>query len=581
MANESGDNTTSTDTEPLRSNVSTGRDNLMEVGPFRVYDVDCPEKWDPLNETLLVRYAIHDPNRRAVSGRILYLVPAGGGAREIVHTQTLTPAQFMQGRHELEAGQQWDGTISEGLTDRIGQKVRIDISPIWARVEIWNHSGSYSGGTGEYLSFDSDTSGIDAVAEARWETHRSIPYEDPDEPDLGWTKMTILVRNVREGTAVRIRVARIADIRLEGLDEIYAETERNAADQPGLEGCIVRGGRVVLADGTEPYVRWNRYSEHWPYENENNFYCFHLAFGEEGVFMVASERDYENHERDCLHMRFTVFIQAPSTDLSYHVDAARSLNRFFRRQTKYFRSYLKIRQFNSLQDWANHVRYRYIVIILGHASCGCEHADHPRKTDGSFKRVFRRRFASDQNICPDDLDETPNYGGCGQKNGVQHYILLGRFPSGASPATHAGKQSWLGNDATWDNNQRAHLSVEDVGGTHVSMTWIPRFLFHTGGCSTMLTTNFGEYFVKAGTKFYSGWIYVGLDFAEYRFSRRLFRRWIKGTSTDRPAAEYLTNRFVQAYASAAAIPSVSRYHPRLIDRSCRPVPPSTLEDILT
>ena len=109
-------------------------------------------------------------------------------------------------------------------------------------------------------------------------------------------------------------------------------------------------------------------------------------------------------------------------------------------------------------------------------------------------------------------------------------------------------------------------------------SWRPRFLYYTGGCRSILTTNFGEYFVRNGTKFFAGWTYVGLDYAEYRMIRRLFRRWIKGTRADPAPAEYLTQRFVQAYAAVSQNQSISRYHPRLIDTTCTPVPPTDLED---
>ena len=95
------------------------------------------------------------------------------------------------------------------------------------------------------------------------------------------------------------------------------------------------------------------------------------------------------------------------------------------------------------------------------------------------------------------------------------------------------------------------------------------------------TSKLGEYWVKSGTKFYSGWTYVGLDYAENIFSRHLFRRWIKGTSAEPAPAEYLTQRFIQAHARASSLSQPGRYYPRLIDRTCNPVPPDQYEAILS
>jgi hypothetical protein len=560
---------------------STGSDNLFGIEPFSVRVEAYTQRWDPQSHGLPVVYRIVDPNHRVRSGRILYMVPAAEGAREIVHIQPLTSTQILVGRHELAEDQRWDGVITRGLTDRIDQRVMVDLSPVWVRVEIWNTSGDYAAGPGRQLSLDSRTADIEAIAEARWDNHRCIPYDDPDEPELGVTTMVLRVKNVQEGTPVRIRVARIKDIANPLFDQAYVETGEDPANQPDLEGAAVRSDEVLLPSGIEPAVRWNRYDQHWPEENENNFYCFHVAFGPRGQYMIASQRNYDSHERECLHMRFTVFIHAPSTNLSYHVDAARALNRFFQNRTDYFRSYMKIRPFRSVSDLVKHMNYRYIVIIFCHSSCACDHAGHPRRPDGSLKRVFQRRFSPDQNACPDDLPETAVYGGCGHREGIEHHLYLGRLPSNATPAAHAGKELWLGNDQTWNDDQRLLLSVEGVLDRRMHIRRGPRFLFHTGGCRTMLTSNLGEYWVKSGAKFYSGWTYVGLDYAENIFSRHLFRRWIKGTSAEPAPAEYLTQRFIQAHARASSLSQPSRYYPRLIDRTCNPVPPGQYEAILS
>ncbi len=83
--------------------------------------------------------------------------------------------------------------------------------------------------------------------------------------------------------------------------------------------------------------------------------------------MPASERDYESSERACLHMRFTVFIHTASIDLAFDIKEDIALHRFFRAQTRYYRSYLMTGPPKSAaQQWADYFKHRYIVVINSH-----------------------------------------------------------------------------------------------------------------------------------------------------------------------------------------------------------------------
>ena len=596
--------------DPLRRDVSTGKDNPVQVKPFEVYNVRCPAKWDPsANDRLKVEYHIKDVNGKALSGRVIYSVPglksAAANSPEavpiIVHKQSLMRDQITQGSHTI---QQWDGVITEGLTDRKGKKVTADLSPISVRVEIWNKNTPAPGKQigdgktdvpGENLSSDSTTVDIDAIQEAYWNNNWCIPYDDPMEPQYGWTWMTIKVRNVLEGIPVRIRVLRIRfdkgkkksiyDI----FGEIYAETGKDPKKQEGLEGAFVRGGQVVIGDGTElPYVQWNNYKEHWKYPDENNFYCFDVAFGKRGDYIAASERDYKDPEKEkkCLHMRFTVFIHCSDPALKETLKAGRKLDSILRsKKVKYFRSYLKVGPLNK-NAWLKHFRHRYIVLLLGHAGCNCEDPTHPtydkKNKKGVViakdkkKDVYEEEFPLYSNKCPKKgKPDEESYGGCGSRKGMQHWIWLGVLK---------GKKNWLGNemvynwwtgrDLTWRKGKREEKKMEKIPMSKLAP---PRFWLEAGVCRSLLTTNLGEYFVCKGTRFFSGWIYTAYDDVAGPFYVPLFRDWILGTDTEKPPAEYLTSRFLQAYAKYASLESVRTGGPCLIDRSCNLGPPNPPE----
>jgi hypothetical protein len=527
----------------------------------------------------------------------------------ILHKQTLTRAQITHGSHLL---QQWEGTITEGITDRKGKKVTADLSPISVRVEIWNKSsdapGKLTGGgktdvPGEYFSSDTTTVNIDAIKEAKWSSSWCIPYDDPDEPQHGEVKMKVEVRNVAEGTPVRILVARIGEGDKPPVtrDHPYIMTGQEPELQPGLEGAKVNGNRVLLSDGSEPYVRFNKYEEHWKYEG-NNFYCFSLSFGERGRWVVASERDYVDKEKDCLHMRFTVFIHRSSPVkgkmmLDQYTKYADELHKFFRGKTKYFRSYIMRGSAKDMYDWLNHFRHRYIVIHLGHAACGCYHPSHPReggKPGGKFMDPFHRGFPADQNCCPtalekikeaekalkeDEIHYSRKFRGCGHKSHVFHQLILEK-------TTKDGKKMYYENYPGRKERDKLLLFLEKGAAiaTRADTTG-PRFYFFNGGCRTILTTNFGEYLTKNNTRYYSGWTYSPhCDFGKFCYD--VFNRWIKGTKEDQPKTEFETGRLLPAFVAAGSRQNRAICHPRIIDRSCNlsprgpvvPVPDGPADD---
>jgi len=490
--------------QPLHDGVGTGIDNDVRLDPFTVTRVECPASWDPSSDRLPVTYHLRNPNRRARRGRIVYDVPVPENpddprcrtVRTTVHTMPLRSSQLTHGEHELVESDRWDGTITEGLTDRNGERVMADLSRVGVTVEAWDHDGPEPGREGEYVSSAQTRVAIDTVAEAAWGAEWCIPEirdfgeaqagqtgqpaaaDSYLEPERGRTSIRLRVRNVREATAVRILVARISDRAATGLqpEGFYALTRWNADRQPGLEGATVQGGQVLLADGSEPYVRFNNYGLHWTHENETDFYCFYVAFGERGSFQAASELDYVAHESECLHMKFTVFVHAPARSMGYSRDAARHLEETLREQTRYFRCYKMLGAASTPVQWRQYASHRYIVIILSHATCECGHPSHGTYRQGGRTkplRLYREGFAPDQNVCPETgRPSNRTYGGCGNKPGVQHFLKLGRFVSGRRP--WSGRELNIGNVGTWDGSpemsQDDEVSFDDEDAIVASPT---------------------------------------------------------------------------------------------------------------
>jgi hypothetical protein len=606
--------------KPLTRDVLTGQDNTLHTVPFAVLGVTAGDedgKWDPSQGPLRVEYGISDRNGLAKSGRILYFTKphrSGGAVSDsadgemILYRQSLNSDEIKPGTHVTS---KWDGNISEGMQDRIGKRVTADLSPVFARVELWNQPTPSPGkpdGSGQtdvpdqYLSSKEARTVIDVIVKAEWDNYRCIPFVvDPRdkaeakkykrlEPELGVTKMKIRV-NLAEGTDVRIMVCRIVDIQDPSKDELYActptdkELEEGGDDemQKGLYWLTVdKKGRVTLAGvgRGDPYVEWKNYGEHWKHEGENNFYCFKLGFGKDGRYMVASERDYgegetdlrvrRKKERRCLHMRFTVHIHCPAPDLPRSRKEAKRLHAFFRKKTEYYRSYLTTSA-STLDEFHMAFRHRYVFVFTGHAACSCLDASHPRTSEevkvgkrtlkkGALKDVPREDFAPDQNRCPTDVS-TDVYGGCGNKPEVRHHLVLGKI---------GGRRLYLAVLSKSEGNASVLLGIEKGKPTDPKIrrtldlsSECPRLMMYTATCRSILTTNLGELFTRAGTKYFVGYTYTSDD--DDNLCERFFNRWIKGTKKQKARSEFDTLWLVTTFISCAASHKNSRTrHPRII-----------------
>lgn|GEM_PF-6616080 len=571
----------------LKDGVSTGQDNTVRAKPFQVFNVRVPGLWDTKKEHLPVSFQINDPNRRIKAGRILYLVrrpKAQGGSNPAeryvaVHTAPLSGGEITHGPHQLAAGKRWDGKITEGLTDR--ERVTFDLCPIRVQVEVWNKSTAKPGnrpqpGSGktdvanEYLSRAHAETALDVLIRAEWNRDFVIPYGDPEEPQYGTAKMEIELKNVAEGTPVRLLVTRINKIKDPGSDYTYSRTGLQPELQLGLEGAKVKGGKVVLADGSLPSVDFINYSEHWKYPG-NNFYGFRLGFGEEGPWLLASERDYENQEKKCLHMRFTVFIQLGSPE-KWRAQGGRKAFSAYKR-SRYFRPYMLTRQAKSPMEFVKYLRHRYIVMFCGHGFSGCTHGDHPKDSKGKRLDQFHRGFPPDRNVCPDKLlptvealqqlaDDMAHYkgplGGCGHRSKVWH-VLIVTGKEHMILGTHR-KKALTDPDymvAAFTSGPKANEVVTLKG------EMVPRFYFHGGGCRTITTDNFGRYFTNSGTKYFHGWVYTVMGPQNIGLLSKLVQRWLGHKGKD----EWNEARFVKTYQNLVKQRTYSIYEPRLRDRS--------------
>jgi len=425
---------------------------------------------------------------------------------------------------------------------------------------------------------------IDAITEGEWDREWVIPYGDPEEPDKGEAKMRIRVKNVRENTPVRIFVSHINEIDDALNDHPYTDAGWGEDEQPGLQQLTVRDGRVVRPDGTEPVVRFNNYAEHWNYPGVN-FYQFAVGFGEHGDAMVASKRDYVNHESDCLHMRFTVFIHCSSMRDRYR-NCAQELWRFLKRETEYFRPYKMMGNPRSRDQWLSYYRNRYIVAVQGHAICECGHGEHPTREIGRGRQrrrvpmdLYHSGFTPDRYVCPPNIEDTDvartqvdwdrrhyrrPFGGCSHSSHVIHALNLGRDQS-------ARRQVALAHQLNRPTTERPLLVLDKRRDTDPpelrglgSSDLDPKLLFYAGGCRSLLTKNLGERFTRNGTKYYHGWVYSVWITENQRFCLDFFRRWIKGTDEDPATSECDPNRFVSAYRAINGRSYVS-CHPRLLE----------------
>ncbi len=626
-------NDTVTDTPtagPLKRKVATGREHLVKVKPYEVYNVFSVDDWDPEGkEKLPVSFSIKNPNKRAISGRVKYQVPglrdAASGSREAdplsVHIQPLTSAQIVHGHHSLTPGQQWDGTITRGLKDRIGKKVTGDLSPIGVVVEIWNTAdprpgrpkfkGPGFGRTiradvkgGEFLSRDGCLVNIDCFAKLEWDRDWVIPYGDPvpSERKYGYARMKIQTRNIADGTPVRLWVVRIDHPDKPELDEDYAGTgsdlDRSKPEfQPGLQKLVVKDDWVSRDIGdvkgvVYPWVRMNKYDLHWQFSGRN-YYAFHVAIGKRGRFSKCSERNYRDKKKrkKCLNLRYTVFIHRSSPaggkwSLPEYTTYGNRLNSLFKGSRAY-RPYLMTGGARSREHWIARFRHRYIVIFLGHASCGCDAPDHPvykrEPPSRGFKKgdrmdLYHSGFIPDLNACPvhligsrtskasiraDRKKDRTWFGGCGHRPWVSHSCSLER-----------GYE--ISNDVSDDDTSRCdYLYIaRERRGVWSDEGWLemrgntPRLCYWNGGCRSMITTNLGDYFVKNGTKYYTGWVYSpACDYA--RFCYRVFSRFLHGPKDKKTGEviEDIESRFLPGYRREARRGTRPKYNPRIMDRS--------------
>ena len=526
-----------------------------------------------------VKWDINDPNGRIRSGRIRYAVTTGPDNKLVtIYKQKLVGSYLEHGEdHELTEAEQWDGTIREGLKERIGKKITADLSEIGVYVEVWNTTNPEPakqlrkgrGRTerkGEWIAVAAELVEVDAIVEGKWDRDFVIPYDDPDEPDKGEAKMIIKVKNVRDGIPVEVEVYRIKHGDDSEEDHLYTDKLlQEASDQPGIHGLIVKDQRVVRKkDGQEPFVRFNNYEEHWKYPG-NNFYCFRVGFGQ-GRPMVASERDFVKKEKQCLHFRFTVFIDIASLRDDYK-NCGRQLWSFLKHKTKYFRPYKWEGRPQSVADIHKRYRRRYIVAIASHGSTFCKHGDHPKAKNKKGKLVpmdlYHQAFPPDKFVCPPKPYDTKKakkqiqadvrhykhkFGGCGWARKVIHGSLLGkhsdkkrRYWLVTPPDEPIKGMPWF--VLSSGPKDRTIKVIEDGDN--------PQLLLWAGGCRQMTTGNFAERFTRNGTRYFHGWVYSVWIRENTKMCLDFFRRWIKGSPKKGPLAECDLSKLVPAYRAAA------------------------------
>jgi hypothetical protein len=237
--------------------------------------------------------------------------------------------------------------------------------------------------------------------------------------------------------------------------------------------------------------------------------------------------------------------------------------------------------------WLRYYQHRYIVIVLGHGGCECNHADHPVNSLGRRHPLYDRGFDPEGNCCPTGISAAPEvqqdvaeeeqhdrhhgyqdwpadeplYAGCGHRSHVWHTVGLGRLSTGQRIGLHnlPGR------------SERNLLALRVSGGSARVVSMVrtaPRFTFFNGGCRSMLTDNLGEHFTRNRTRYYSGWVYSpGCDFG--RFCYDVFTRWVQGTAEDPPTDPVSPTRFEEAYRHAANGGTRAAHHPRLMDRNGR------------
>ena len=597
--------------QQLQIKVRSGTDQTAQTRPFQVVEAKTKKRWDPSEEKLPLSWKINDPNHRIRSGRIRYVVLDDQGKSKEVLIQKLRKDQLKHGtEHALPESDQWDGTIRSGIADRIGEKVTAELSAILVVVEVWNtdqpapakrvrRPRGRTARPGEWVASRNASVEIDAIGEANWKRSFVIPHDMPPERRNGWVGLDIKVKNVRDKTPVRVRVSRINKIDDPTTDQDYWDEFMDDIPQPGLKGLRVRRGKVERANGRLPYVRFNNYQEHWKYPG-NNFYCFSVAFGKHGEYMVASERNYKldyppkdkakkKKKKKCLHLRFTVFIHCTSLRDDYK-RCAEQLHKFLRKETNFFRPLMLKGRPRSVVDWYRRYRHQYIVAILGHGSATCLHKDHPKHKVGKGKKqkeepldMYHTGFWPDHYRCPTGVMNTKSgkaqlawglkyykhpFGGCANSTRIASWMGLGRcrhtkrgkarralylISPPREPTNPAHQLLW----GRAKNGVLKPLATRDEN---------PRLLFYTGGCRQFLAKDLAERIVRNETKYFHGWVWSVWIIENTKFCLKFFRRWIKGTEADPAPVEYNERRLVRAYLDSAASSDVVS-HPRLMDQA--------------
>lgn len=609
-------------TDRVTEAVTTGRVNPTVLLAIDVW-CESPERWDPQGSPLPVTFRIFDPMALIRRGRICISVP-GAEDYVTVHHIDLDPALLVHGGdHHLPQADCWDGVITRGLADLVGQRITADLSPLAVDIEVWttehdapgvpdrNRRGATSRPMEGY-AHDVSTTDIDAIVEGLWDRDWVIPKPPPGhDVDMDKVTMTINVKNVADGTPVSVAIYRIVNIDGRADDELYTDDGIGAENQPGLCGLVVRGQQVVLAsDGSRPEVIFNEYDTHYTLPG-NNFYAFTVRFGAYGGEIPASERDFVNNEERCLHMRFGVFISSPAADLNYARSAGRYLNNLFRSQTKYWRSYLLERAPDDKDEFFKFHACRAMVLFLGHASAGCFYSGtqpfnlpdgsqnpaydgHPRyqhQGQSRYKKLPSKNFAPDQDACPTDVS-TSRTGGCGQRDSVGMHMLLGRGRRSA-PAGYSRNKWWFGNQAGRAATDGLELSVENSPAGLVDAVYseelspLPRFCMWNDGCRGMLTSKIGDIYNANGTRFYVGWVYSVGDSTAAGNIRSVFRKWLVGTASNPAVDEWDMDRF-KAILTEEMVRTSSRrrYNGRFTDNGTRinpnaPPPPTQAQDAMS
>jgi len=338
---------------------------------------------------------------------------------------------------------------------------------------------------------------------------------------------------------VKLEVARIGQIDDPSTDTLYASTGKSRKEkQPGLHGARVQGGKVLLEDGKDPYVRFSEYGKHWNAQGVD-FYAFRVRFGR-GDFIPAGDRDYHAKEKSCLHMKFTVAIQADQhatysgpTNLKDYLDTV-----------KYFRPYLAW-DIATPKEYVRFMGHRFIFLFLGHGSSGCLGPGHPRKAKGGRKEMPDKDFPPDEYKCPTALPQgfdAKEYGGCGSRTHVYQRVWACRKKHPEDKGQPKAPVLFL----RWDN-----LPLGDRPG-EIRFFWqevrfdkgkpdirppkdktvyplrglLPRFLFYNGSCMSLTTPGLGRRVVQGGTRYYMGWVYVSRSDWNADFPLDVFKKWL-------------------------------------------------------